>query len=216
MKTKPILFTGPMVRAILDGRKTQTRRVVKPQPGDQPNDSGFRSDILDDRCPYEPMDLLWVRETFAYVNWAEDGEPQIKYKADGSTRWVDYYEYDDAWGEKLSDIHAYLSRDENFKIDGVASDRKWRPSIFMPRWASRIDLMVNNARVERVQDISESDAEAEGCHGEMNNIGHGCVGEIAPSEQFRDLWNNINGKKPGCSWEDNPWVWVIEFERIKP
>lgn len=181
MKERPILFSGPMVRAILDGRKTQTRRIVKPQPtNDYVTFMPLSSELvgvtkhggpIDNRgwlhCPYgKTGDRLWVRET-----WCPDVEPYtFRYKADG--------------GEPLE---------------------RWRPSIHMPRWASRITLEVVSVRVERLQDISEEDALAEG----ITLVERG----TSPVDQFNKLWESING--PG-SWEANPWVWVVSFKRIEP
>jgi len=168
MKERPILFSGPMVRAILEGRKTQTRRIVKPQPlrdrGVMAFNDGEHPQM---RCPYgKPGDRLWVRET-----WCPDVEPYtFRYKADG---------------------------DEPLE--------RWRPSIHIPRWASRITLEVVSVRVERLQNISEDDALAEG----ITLVERG----TSPVDQFNKLWESING--PG-SWEANPWVWVVEFKRIEP
>ena len=214
-KERPILFSGPMVRAILEGRKTQTRRIIKPQPPSylQPPNREFRpihgtdlwgafavagsaaavrsQDTI--KCPYgKPGDRLWVRET-----WGHNPEgPGYVYRSDG---------------------------DFDMKFHG---DR-WRPSIHMPRWASRITLEVTGVRVERLRDISEEDALAEGV--ERGN-GRWMVGDEsyqrdiygfwvpgrherhnAPSHAFRSLWESING--PG-SWDANPFVWVVEFRRV--
>ena len=181
MKERPILFSGQMVRAILDGRKKQTRRVVKnPEymgclTGDCPHDT--RSECIAEitvfgatKCPYGiEMDRLWVRETFA-APWGRSG---VFYRAD------DKKEY----------------------------DGNWRPSIFMPRWASRITLEITEVRVERLQDISEEDAESEGTKYPAGG----------PTSCYRMgyswLWESINGKG---SWDENPWVWCITFKRIKP
>lgn len=93
-------------------------------------------------------------------------------------------------------------------------DWTWNPSIFMPRWASRITLEITDVRVERVQEITEEDARAEGFPGERWATGHGDYSEIAPSEQFRELWDKLNASR-GFGWDANPWVWVIEFKRIE-
>jgi hypothetical protein len=232
MKERPILFSAPMVRAILEGRKTQTRRVVKPQPpaghalhgfttfstrmtdvgkavwarGDSP----LLCDVHRVRCPYgQPGDRLVVRETWQYADWTEDGMPWIRYRADQATRLIEDTPED--WSERLTDAWASLSVPENYALDNRAADRRWRPAIHMPRWASRILLEVTGVRVERLQDISEPDAIAEGCAG-----GHGVIPgysySATPREQYRALWESING--PG-SWDANPWVWVVEFKRIE-
>jgi len=196
MKERPILFSDAMVRAILDGRKTQTRRVVKPQPIGRidpvfsytPNglEIAFGPENLRAngcprwwRCPYgKPGDRLWVREA-----WRQDhGESNFDYLADGKP------------GSIL---------DEEF-------DRwKWRPSIHMPRSASRILLEITGVRVERVQDISRVDARAEGCTAQTGRRSK------TPEGAFRELWDSINADRNyGC--DVNPWVWVVEFKRVQP
>lgn len=192
MKERPILFSAPMVRAILDGTKTQTRRVVKPQPYE--NNHGYpRWDLrkkgalhglqaaswatmtggMTFYCPYgEVGDRLWVRETFSYYGNGE--EKGIDYRADK------------------------LCNDLN---------RGWKPSIFMPRKASRITLEITNILVERLQEISRNDALAEGVDRTNSSI------YDYPKEKYKMLWEQINGKG---SWDANPWVWVVKFTRIEP
>jgi hypothetical protein len=186
MKERPILFSAPMVRALLAGTKVQTRRVVKPRKD---------RDIGCDLAPHElagevnggeyrnaycaPGDRLWVRET-----WAEHSAGGFMYAASWSA-------------------HALIGHP------------KWRPSIHMPRAASRITLEVTDVRVERLQDISEADALAEGIDMQPRLAGYskdaGCKWEPAnPIEVFCNLWESIKG--PG-SWDANPWVWVVEFKR---
>ena len=176
MSEKPILFSTPMVQAILAGRKTQTRRIVKGtallwlQP--EMFSSAFVAMPENKLSPYGYAgDLLWVRETFC-PDWA-DGK--VIYKADGGSA----------------------------KEAGYKSEPRWRPSIHMPRSASRITLKVVNVRVERVQEISHHDVLAEG--GPFGNSGSSDV-------DFAVLWNSINAKR-GYSWGSNPWVWVVEFEK---
>lgn len=179
MKEKPILFSSPMVKAILDGSKTQTRRVIKPQPiwiGDpsvqfKTQDCNPKGII---KCPYgQPGDRLWVREKFSYpTGYSYVGG--IWYWADGQPDKGDWI--------------------------------KPKPSIHMPRWASRITLEVVSVRVERLQDISESDSRAEGVRYSEE--------EIRPYTcAFVDLWDSINAKL-GYGWDVNPWVWVVEFKRV--
>lgn len=183
----PILFSGAMVRAIMENRKTQTRRVVKPQPHDGivlvRAAPGWAQPYVDDAsaygppvaCPYgQPGDRLWVRETFA--QWSNRNRV-AQYRADVP---------EDRW-------HLYT----------------WRPSIFMPRWASRITLEITDVRVECVHDISEADAQAEGMTERTRLPGV----EPLYAMTFAKLWNSINAAR-GYSWESNPWVWAITFKRI--
>jgi hypothetical protein len=196
---RPILFSAEMVRAILDGRKTITRRVVKhpPHPVERvaPGEGEwwriFWHDhaILNARdvlCPYgKPGDRLWVRETFCVVDDTEHG----------GERWVDYR------------ATPRYSEDHPAGWDSAPNDAealKWKPSIYMPKWASRITLEVTDIRVERVRDISEEDAHAEGFDGS----------EYTAVTWFRNLWDEINGRRPGCSWDKNPWVFVVAFRRL--
>lgn len=175
-KERPILFKGEMVRAILKGKKTQTRRIMKPQPtgcpGRYPGASQDRRkwfDDLLDKCPYgQPGDRLWVRETF--------GEVLI---------------VNSKTSEQRTEI---IYRAENENYDKFGMNGGWKPSIFMPRALSRITLEVVRICVERLQDISEQDAIAEG------------VGSV---EEFKALWQRIN-----ANWDNNPWVWVISFEVV--
>lgn len=190
MNCKPILFSGEMVRAILEGRKTQTRRVIKPQPSGimtwhpvierwSVNRTG---ELYKDKYG-RPGDRLWVRETFAPFGdagavWFKAGIPE--YRGGLRVGWLDF----------------------PYKLDSTfepPNDLKWRPSIFMPRWASRITLEVTDIRIERVQDISSDDIKAEGCPPHHTLYGW-----------WEHLWDSINAKR-GYSWESNPWVWVVSF-----
>ena len=221
MKERPLLYTAPMVRATLNNTKTQTRRLrgldrINASPNDWSHPGSIGDDhnlyarfinkdgdVVDVKCPYgKPGDQLWVRETWQYADWTEDGYPFIKYEADGSL--VLHERIPEDWDDRLERIWVKLSEEENYNIDKRAADRKWRPSIHHPRWASRIQLEITNIRVERLQECSVSDALAEGIkHNSMNY----------PPVEYRWLWESING--PG-SWDANPWVWVVEFRRIKP
>lgn len=186
MKERPILFSAPMVRALLDGRKTQTRRIVKfPHPPE-----GWHVN----NCPYgQPGDRLWVRES----GW-ERPYRTTKMMREGADTWPRFAYAADDWSD-------------NDRADFKAFGFKPRPSIHMPRWASRILLEITGIRVERLQDISEEDARAEGC--EVPAIIYPDEPHSAYSyvEQYRLLWESING--PG-SWDANPWVWCISFRRI--
>lgn len=166
MADRPILFSAPMVKALLDGRKTQTRRILKPQP------IGF--DWYDLKCKprFKVGDRLWVRETWNNAIGSSD-EPYFKATVAEDTDWT---------AEERANL-------------------VWRPSIFMPRWASRLTLTVTDVRVERLQDISEEDAIAEGVPAGLEHI-HGPGG-------YRDIWETING---AGSWAANPWVVAITFD----
>lgn len=200
MKERPVLFSGPMVRAILEGRKTQTRRVMKPQPvGETPFfDRWARGDWDSRPFPYgRPGDHLWVRETWASVYDC----PELPCCEDGS-------------GKHRRTIYRATEPHEidNFACSFSCSHDEpgcasWRPSIHMPRWASRLTLEVTGVRVERLQDISEEDARAEGLALE---------GLILPGHAagcFSRLWDSINAKR--ASWASNPWVWVVSFRRVE-
>lgn len=198
MKERPILMNGEMVRAILEGRKTQTRRIVKPSAwieyGDV-NDYGKPvsggHDVDFSKCPFGTVgDRLWVREAFAV-----------------SEHW------DSDEGRTVQNI-GYKATAKNPDFKG------WKPSIHMPRWASRITLEITEIRVERLNYISEKDALAEGIEEHIGAHGvkgfkpylKGNLDVLAfPQNSFRSLWESING--PG-SWDQNPWVWVIEFRRL--
>lgn len=200
MTERPILFSGPLVRAILEGRKTQTRRVVKPQPmgGFTPwkHADGYwmqKSSATghfhkpDLHCPYgAPGDRLYVREAFRPTEWAADGDyGVVQYRADGLEMEVE------APGVSF-----------NKMFPPALSIDRWRPSIHMPRWASRLILEVVSVRAERLQAITYDDVEAEGV-----DIGGGW-GWV---QDWADLWDSINAKR-GYGWDSNPWVWVVEFK----
>ncbi|EMM3368628.1 hypothetical protein RVS57_000156 [Pseudomonas aeruginosa] len=245
MKERPILFTGPMVRAILEGRKTVTRRVMKYQPHEdasvtvgnynvtvvdrhgeqQPGPEAFGAWWSDGErgciCPHgQPGDRLWVRETWTDVNLC--GAPALAYRADEDIR--------DLMEEPgfLDDRGAFNYDDPRVKPYPFAcwyadlDQARWRPSIHMPRWASRILLEITAVRVERLQDISDDQAEAEGVERPENitnvDVWDGAERELfnamnQPRARFRRLWSDINGSE---SWDSNPWVWCIEFKRVTP
>ncbi len=185
-RERPILFSGPMVRALLDGRKTQTRRIKKER---LPSLRSTRASRERDDCPYGvPGDRLWVRET-----WAVDGPlDQVR--------------------REHEDMMPGLGHGPYFRADPVHENTglTWRPSIHMYRWMSRILLELTEVRVRRLQDIGEEDARAEGCEPKPGTYTadfalHGYVAA------YRDLWNDING--PGA-WDANPWVWALTFRRV--
>jgi hypothetical protein len=216
MKERPVIFNGEMVRAILDGRKTQTRRVianVSPDnciPLQKPTKTkdGIYTHVMDapghGLCPFGQVgDRLWVRETWADVN--HDGHPAIAYRADCGLRVIgeDDGEEEDPNLEKYWFAQWYADL-----ISGAEGN--WRPSIHMPRWASRILLEITAVRVERLNDISHDDAKAEGCcYGRGGGVPDFAV---TPADHFPTLWASIYGEE---SWRANPWVWVIEFRRVE-
>jgi hypothetical protein len=188
MKFIPILFSTPMVQAILEGRKTMTRRVMKgpymPEAdafvsygGEQIQWIGIRGNVRLSpwvKCPYgQPGDVLWVRES-----WCHNTMP---------TGWPYHYR---AANDTFSD----------------PENERWKPSIHMPKAACRIFLEVVSVRVERLQELNRGDAMAEGCP--FPNMARG----INPKDWFQGLWQSINGPE---SWQENPWVWVVEFKRVE-
>jgi hypothetical protein len=227
MKERPILFSAPMVRAILEGRKSQTRRVVKPQPGEcdhslwpghpspdwRCDSAGWvcmicgngaaltARDVSHIRCPYgQPSDRLWVKETWRPRAALGPWDVEIDYAADGATRTIRDGEFGD--------------RDWTMP---KAAERGNVSPLFMPRWASRITLEVTGVRVERLQDISEADAKAEGVESDFASSEYIAThGGALCGRQFRyayaELWNQING---AGAYHANPWVWAVEFKRIE-
>ena len=233
MKERPILFSGPMVRAILDGRKTQTRRVVKPRheggvivgPAAELGHAretwgggqgrAWHTECVP--CPYgQPGDALWLRETWRVAKH-HDATKSSDLRPRSMT--VHYR----AGGFACNDRPRREGKPEWMFFDeeprGVTFG-KWRPPMFMPRWASRISLLVESVRVERLQEISILDSHAEGVGGTYGETGinlgfkganHEWDNKTAV-EQYAWLWESING---AGSWDANPWVWVIEFRRVK-
>jgi hypothetical protein len=222
VKERPILFSAPMVRAILDEQKTQTRRIVKPQPlgelwpggkcydyyptivvkGEEvPGDMvfGFGNEDMGWVCPYgKPGDRLWVRETF-YVDHIDYIGKRLPKAKPAEIDDMIYYRADGECCEQIPECSCW-----------EVGKPEWRPSIHMNRWASRITLEVTGVRVERLQEISEGDAIAEGVEW---NAGPLRCGHTNPISAYRGLWNQING---GGSWDANPWVWVIDFALAAP
>jgi len=211
MKERPILFSAPMVRALLDGTKTQTRRVVKPRPDWamgkrcmlQPHElAGEVNQGEYSNCPYgQPGDRLWVRET--WCGEIDGHTSQLIYNEDGNTYKCLY---------RADGHHVVLDDGDGFtKTNKDGSEASpWKPSIHMPRWASRITLEITGVRVERLQDISIADAMTEGVV-ETNDTLRGLEPCMEWRYAYEDLWKSING--PG-SWDLNPWVWVIEFKKV--
>lgn len=204
MKITPMLFNDEMVRAIVDGRKTQTRRLVKAKH--LPFIENLLDGLLDGKWNQRPLpygkqgDLIYVRETFG--------------------------EWPAADSDRREDSIIYRATDDDWECRMF----NWRPSIHMPRWASRLTLKIKSIRIERLQDISEEDAKAEGVspncvlkdhsecgdhHGEYiryaNPMDWDCGPAYSATESFQTLWEAINGLG---SWNENPWLWVIEYEPI--
>ena len=262
MSERPILFSAPMIRAILSGTKTQTRRIVKLQPPatvesvyrpfpTEPNNwQGYGHGLIRwyGSCPYGvPGNRLWVREPWAQEHpiavqagrYSQDGRAgipgppgvtyRVVYRADGEPLQV----WRNASGEHpyftidgpADDIAAqYPTVSSNYTRDGKAI--YWTPAIHMPRWASRITLGITEVRVQRLQDINEEDAKAEGLDSVPSvafprerawcdyHIPHDSFEWFrSPIDSYRSLWDSINGKRVGCAWADNPWVWCITFAR---
>lgn len=203
-KERPMLMSAPMVRAILDGSKTQTRRIVKGLALDWLYRDGFTAEFTaapeNSLCPYgQPGDRLWVRESYM-PDPPDDGT------------WAGT-----AWrgckGSRLEDIPDRFRSTAHclYRSTWSGSDLVgWRPSIHMPRWASRITLEITSVRVERLQDISDDDLT---CEGLQEVIDAGVDHDGTPRDAWRALWSQINGSE---SWAANPWVWVIEFRRAAP
>ena len=243
MKERPILFNGEMVRALLDGRKTQTRRLVDmrvpmgyigPKGSDNDPDCwGWQAEdgmwyVLgrghNDRCHYGNVsipcphgavgDRLWVRETWGdadhyYQGHANDCPSVVAYAAD---RFAIQFDAEEPTPVPSMDI-AQWNWDK----------MKWRPSIHMPRWASRIDLEITEVRVQRANSITDADAIAEGarccvCDGPVDGTSEndcGCFhSRRMATHSFALLWDSINGER--ASWSSNPWTWAITFKRVRP
>jgi hypothetical protein len=221
MKARPILFNSEMVRAILEDRKTQTRRVLTvPWRGNtralpyEPYwvEEDGRLLFCDEYGEYHDVektilspfgqkgDRLWVRETWDFRDWRDTmhaNRVNVAYAADGEQRLLDA---PPTWNPEIYNYE------------------RWRPSIHMPRWASRITLEITGVRVERLQSISEDDARAEGVdfakHADLDPLAGGLIGPVAARVAFSLLWDSINGKRH--PWSSNPWAWVIEFRKVEP
>ena len=224
MKERPIVFSAEMVRAILEGRKTMTRRPVKHRHLTNANelDEYFGGGTCEDcdvcfyaapkgstrlcvKCPYgKPGDRLWVKETWCR-RW--DGLDGFAYNDDGNL-----------------DPSCVLFRADGYEVEAIDEDglrrwnkddtaaSPWTPALFMPRWASRITLEIVSVRVERVQDISDADCEAEGVRCNRTIGGWDCDGFAFAKDAFKNLWDTIYAKNTEYKWDANPWVWVIEFK----
>lgn len=211
MKERGILFSGAMVRALLDGTKTQTRRAVKNTALawlESELEPGFVADRDNGPGPYgQPGDRLWVRETFfAFGRW------ETRYN---EKRQRDEWYFIDMTAE-CDCTYQYAADNPDLPLAkgrGVTPGWHTRPALFMPRAVSRILLEIVSVRVERLQEIGEADARAEGVSVEERHTTGYRAGEFLPPSirAYRDLWEQING---AGSWGANPWVWVVEFKRI--
>jgi hypothetical protein len=231
VRERPILMSAPMVRAILAGTKTQTRRVIQPQPanpqtfGSAPcwgcgvhrngahagrymlhaafNEGGTRVD-RHLACPYgAPGDRLWGREA-----WASPGDMRVAYRADGDCgSWMG-----DGGGGRFWNRHGYIIEVDKARGPSWGLGKfggRWRPSIHMPRWASRITLEITRVGVEQVQEIGAGDAHYEGvCADPYHAPWLGC------RQAFRAVWDSLNAER-GYGWDANPWVWALTFRRVE-
>ncbi|WP_368869974.1 hypothetical protein [Proteus mirabilis] len=225
MKERGIIFNSEMVRAILDGRKKQTRRVMNNQPCTLPeetisvqqDDFNFRwaGDLHNDTsgwftCPLGKVgDRLWVRETWSVVSHEFDNDGlMIDYVPDRPTKAVHEMPY----GHGYFTGHVIYSADGDFTWgddDGCIDGRScWKPSIHMPRWASRITLEITDVRVERLKDAGDTEFKAEGYPLDRELTG----GSMDPFCWFRNLWDSVS--PTNFKYADNPWVWVIEFKNV--
>jgi hypothetical protein len=225
------MFSGPMVQAILEGHKTQTRRVVKPQPQEsysqgytngEPDPAkrfsygwswqkdwwcshvDVRSPNMLELCPYgKAGDPLWVRETWrlACVN------AELLAARFWTVQFSDFAVLPHP--QPAQKLFEPIAARDTFRTSQTGIEfGKWKPSIYMPRWASRITLEIVNVRVERVQDISTDDALHEGT--QMAHVNGSPIGWV---RSYKLLWNSINASR-GYGWDVNPWVWVIEFKQV--
>ncbi|CAM3448651.1 Morphogenetic protein [Klebsiella variicola] len=245
MKERGMIFNSEMVRAILDGRKTQTRRIMKPQPEPCPrgghwwpsnvfktmlhveeemqNVKGGWGGLVGDACPFGDVgDRIWVRETWGVVSYAfSDDGLMIDWVPDRPATAI----HEMPFGNGYYSGCAIYAADGDFTWgddDGYEDGRScWKPSIHMPRAASRILLEITDVRVERLNAISEEDAEAEGIDMEALYDSQDCYDCIADHNMtgrptvtgaFKYLWESIYGEE---GWKSNPWVWVIEFKRVE-
>lgn len=230
---KPILFNTEMVRAIIEGRKVETRRLIKPQPIDKP--IVFYDDEVDGEVDivchiaerdglynffskYNIGDILYVQETWkkvcaAHKKWINgesftcEEEFGFQYEADGEVRFENFFEI----------------KDGEFDSTDVTYSKKWNPSIHMPKEAARIFLKVTNIRVERLQDIDNEGARKEGCDGRCDCPSNGaegvlsCITKDFSVEKFQTVWDSTIKKSEidRYGWNANPYVWVIEFEKLE-
>lgn len=230
MRERPIIFSAPMVRAILDGRKTQTRRLITPQPSHEQHHE-WRGKLI-----YEGEHRLWCWRQHTYDNIWDFGDSSHDRRrmaaccpngTPGDRLWVR-----ESWSHDGPDLNSVRAAHEDaspdlgygpyYRATEVSPDTlRWISPLFMPRWASRITLEITDVRVQQLQEISEEDARAEGCTGrdpepvaEGGTIyaWRGRSSAPCPRAHFLTLWDAINGKR--CPWSSNPWVWAISFRKL--
>ena len=209
MTDRPIIFSAPMVRALLDGRKTQDRRVLRPQPETVPN--GFAGA----RLPYAPGDRLWVREAWRIGAWDwNNAQIAVDYCDGPHKEWLAVDDGDMLHRlidqSRAAAVKAGLPLRDSYYEYSWAPGRspcRWRSPIHMPRWASRLTLLVTDVRVQRLQEISSADAIAEGCPPYANSATIDCD-TPNPRDDFKRLWNSIHGSD---AWDANQWVAAISF-----
>lgn len=214
MSERGILFSGPMVRAILAGAKTQTRRIVRGDALESLVEQQPPAMVARELSPWQVGSRLWVRETWCAGAFAGYDAPPRD-------------------GRPHPDTHSAAHHPVFYRATEGDVQCRWRPSIYMPRWASRIALEITDVRVERLQAITEADARAEVASPCDRCRGTGidpvrvdwdpdwcseCGGASQSTrcvDAFAELWDTINGKRAGASWAENPWVWALTFRRVE-
>jgi hypothetical protein len=214
VKERPIIFSGPMIRAILEGRKTQTRRVVKPMPFiDYPTGWRLQQEYKLEhhvKCSFVQANMLCDCRAI-YEPWKIERIAACPYGKPGDRLWVRETWLVNAFGKT---IYCADWKEEGYEYRGFG----WKPSIIMPRWASRITLEIVNVRVERLQEISEADCIAEGVYTNeqaLEKLGLPADTKLQGTcvDKYRIVWDSIN-KSRGFGWDTNPFVFVIEFRRV--
>lgn len=201
MNERPIIFNGDMVRAILDGRQTQTRRPIVPQPVSFRNgwyDWGY---AVGASRATSPKSVFWNAEAYAERGEAPPLAPYCPFGQPGDRLWVRETWWPEMYYEPCPVLYAT-------DADRPPMGFRWRPSIHMPRWASRITLEITDVRVQRLQEISLADIEHEG-------VDYWNAPDKSPADAFSTAWDSIYAKR-GLGWEQNPWVWAITFRRLEP
>lgn len=233
MKERPILYAGSMVRAVLADAKTMTRRIIKPQPDvteerlrelgawidgftlSQQVDAAWQHGFIDTECPYgQPGDRLWVRETWGVIShsWDKHGN-RVKWTPNRPATAISEMPFGNGYYSGHVIYAADGPNEWSDDDDGGGEPRSlWHPSIHMPRAACRLVLEITDIRAERLQDISEADAIAEGCDNSQSAAAVATGWYEKPISAYRRLWESLYG---ASSWDANPWVWVIEFKKVE-